>query len=61
MLSLINANTELAGNDFALDDVFLGTQSSVVPEPATWAMMLVGFGGIGFQMRRKRAVLARAA
>jgi hypothetical protein len=60
-LSLINANTELAGNDFALDDVFLGTQSSVVPEPATWAMMLVGFGGIGFQMRRKRAVLARAA
>jgi hypothetical protein len=23
-----------------------------VPEPATWAMMLVGFGGIGFMMRR---------
>ena len=25
-----------------------------VPEPATWAMMLVGFGGIGFAMRRRR-------
>ena len=25
-----------------------------VPEPATWAMMLVGFTGIGFVMRRRR-------
>ena len=25
-----------------------------VPEPATWAMMLIGFGAIGQQMRRKR-------
>ena len=25
-----------------------------VPEPATWAMMLVGFGGIGVTMRRRR-------
>lgn len=27
-----------------------------VPEPATWAMMLLGFGAIGFQMRRTRNV-----
>ena len=25
-----------------------------VPEPATWAMMLVGFGGIGMALRRRR-------
>jgi hypothetical protein len=25
-----------------------------VPEPATWAMMLIGFGGIGLAMRRRR-------
>ena len=29
-------------------------QASPVPEPATWAMMLLGFGGIGWQMRRQR-------
>jgi hypothetical protein len=27
---------------------------ATVPEPATWAMMLLGFGGIGFAMRRRR-------
>lgn len=28
---------------------------AAVPEPATWAMMLFGFGGIGIAMRRRRA------
>ena len=28
--------------------------NNAVPEPATWAMMLVGFGGIGYSMRRRR-------
>jgi len=28
--------------------------TSGVPEPATWAMMLVGFGGVGAAMRRSR-------
>ena len=33
-----------------------------VPEPATWALMLLGFGGIGFAMRRRRnPVLAQLA
>src|SRR5689334_3136025 len=27
---------------------------AAVPEPAAWALMLVGFAGIGFQLRRKR-------
>jgi hypothetical protein len=31
-----------------------------VPEPATWAMMLVGFGGIGFAMRRNRKSMGLA-
>lgn len=29
-------------------------QPTAVPEPATWAMMLLGFGGIGMTMRRKQ-------
>jgi hypothetical protein len=28
--------------------------SSAVPEPSTWAMMLLGFGAIGASMRRSR-------
>ena len=31
-----------------------------VPEPSTWAMMLLGFAGLGFLAYRKRAALAAA-
>lgn len=36
---------------------------SAVPEPGTWAMMLLGFGAIGFSMRRRQrtATLAQLA
>jgi hypothetical protein len=30
----------------------------VVPEPATWALMIAGFGGAGAMLRRRRAALA---
>lgn len=32
-----------------------------VPEPAAWAMMLVGFGGLGAVMRRRRTSASLAA
>lgn len=32
-----------------------------VPEPTTWAMMLMGFGAIGFSMRRRKAIFAQTA
>lgn len=36
--------------------------SPAVPEPGTWAMMLMGFGAVGFALRRRRRpVLAQAA
>jgi hypothetical protein len=38
------------------------TPTGVVPEPATWAMMLLGFGAVGFSMRRtRRRTLAQIA
>lgn len=36
------------------------TDVSAVPEPATWAMMLAGFGAIGFTLRRTRLKGRRA-
>lgn len=32
--------------------------SLTVPEPATWAMMIMGFGSLGLMMRRRRMVTA---
>jgi hypothetical protein len=37
----------------------IGTGVPGVPEPATWAMMLLGFGAIGFHMRRSRTGMKR--
>jgi len=31
-----------------------GYIQAAVPEPSTWAMMLLGFGGMGFAMRRRQ-------
>ncbi|MGX7953805.1 Npun_F0296 family exosortase-dependent surface protein [Tsuneonella sp. HG249] len=39
-------------NSFEFDNI--GTISAV-PEPATWALLLFGFGAIGFGMRRRKA------
>jgi PEP-CTERM motif len=34
------------------------TRGVVVPEPATWAMMIAGFGLVGFAARRRRTTAA---
>jgi hypothetical protein len=41
-----------------LDSVMLTQNAGVVPEPATWAMLIAGFGLVGATMRRRRAVAA---
>ena len=35
-------------------DAFLAEAGSAVPEPSTWAMMLLGFAGLGFVFRQSR-------
>ena len=59
VLSFLAVGTP-AGNlpPFALLD---GVSLTAVPEPSTWAMMLVGFGGLGYAaFRRRRTALAIA-
>jgi hypothetical protein len=38
-------------------DAFVAT----VPEPSTWAMMILGFAGVGFMAYRRRKSAAIAA
>lgn len=56
VLSLINRNTARAGNDFAIDDIYFGTESTVtpVPEPETWLLMLGGLAAVAGARRRRR-------
>jgi hypothetical protein len=59
LLSFLAVGTP-SGNlpPFALLD---GVSLTAVPEPSTWAMMLVGFGGLGYAaFRRRRTALAVA-
>ncbi len=37
-----------------------GTFAAVVPEPATWAMLIAGFGLVGYAARRRRVVASVA-
>ncbi len=37
-----------------------GTFAAVVPEPATWAMLIAGFGLVGFAARRRRVAASIA-
>lgn len=54
-LRITDTNTEIQGNDFAIDDIrFLAP----VPEPETYAMLLVGLGLLGFMaFCRKEAIV----
>jgi hypothetical protein len=51
--------------DNALDSFaatgFSATFSGAIPEPGTWALMIMGFGGAGAMLRSRRRALASAA
>ena len=49
------AGTAAGGADAAFSGTLSFARTAPVPEPATWAMMLVGFGAVGFGMRRRQA------
>jgi hypothetical protein len=63
------AYTDAAGNPFTggpgtnvglievIDNITFDVPDAVVPEPATWAMMIMGFGGVGAILRRRRSLV----
>jgi len=50
--ALASLRLSSTGNAFETDNFTI----NAVPEPATWALMMFGFGAIGFGMRRRRQV-----
>ncbi len=51
-----SASTDFYGFDYAmLTDYNIVTPMPAVPEPATWAMMILGFGVVGHLLRRGKS------
>lgn len=54
------------GSAYIFDDILsdnrggISLNISAVPEPGTWGMLLLGFGGVGFAMRRRSLAVVSA-
>ena len=53
------ANLKVAGVDSPVTITFAQTAIGV-PEPAVWSLLITGFGGLGWALRRRRAAGAQA-
>lgn len=60
---VLGYDDQLRGSDFDYNDQrFAFTNlSGVVPEPATWALLITGFGFVGFALRRRKGAIASVA
>jgi hypothetical protein len=51
-----------SGNSFEFDNISYGGGRTLfqngIPEPSTWAMMILGFAGVGFMAYRRRSQVA---
>lgn len=54
------SGTEQRALDVGLRPTYITVMAVAVPEPGSWAMMILGFGLIGGTMRRRKRVLAVA-
>lgn len=61
--SFLSFSPSSFGNFLYTESAFSGRYHALasVPEPSTWAMMVIGFGAIGFSLRRSPAKIAQAA
>jgi hypothetical protein len=46
--------TQNGGGGFELDNITIGNTPGAVPEPASWALMIIGFGATGALLRSSR-------
>ncbi len=60
LLSLNGTNGN-GDNDAGVDNFTLSSADGAVPEPASWAMMLCGFGTVGAAMRQRQRAKVRFA
>ncbi|MGL6042527.1 MAG: PEPxxWA-CTERM sorting domain-containing protein [Sandaracinobacteroides sp.] len=60
---VLGFDDQLRASDFDYNDqrFALTNLGGIVPEPATWAMMIAGFGLVGFAMRRRKAAMTSVA
>lgn len=58
LASSSSTNLEIHGRQdpagLFLDNISVDTVTGAVPEPATWALMILGMGAVGFAMRRAK-------
>jgi hypothetical protein len=56
--SYLNGNDATTSGSAEIDGYTSFTLTSAVPEPSTWAMIILGFAGVGFMAYRRRNNLA---
>lgn len=52
---------DISNGKYTLGAPSLHVMAAAVPEPSTWAMMILGFAGVGFMTYRRRKTAALAA
>lgn len=57
---IIGWDGDTTGNNFEItwSEVSLSVENTAVPEPATWALMILGFGATGAALRGRRRAVA---
>jgi hypothetical protein len=50
-----------AANELHRDTITFERPTGSVPEPASWALMILGFGGVGYTLRRRTATASLTA
>jgi PEP-CTERM motif len=51
---LANSSCTIGTPNFGDNTEFVTANISAVPEPSTWAMMILGFAGVGYLAYRRR-------